>query len=239
MHPIEVPSPSAVRLARELMDGAAADGLLPELEAWLSGSTRFRFFATANAPKIRKKLRGARDAEAMRDVRAELVVARLLLADRRTSLEWERYASGSAGPDFTLTIAGLRPVNLELTRMRRAPDRVGPGVPWLAKLRQLPTGMSNVLVVAVGGRTATALDIATSIRLIRGRADAKDEAFFTAHGFADSRAFYDQFLRLGAVLVWCEEATGHDRAVLWRNGSARIALPERVAQACLASLQAD
>ena len=176
---------------------SAADGLRPELETWLTGSTRFRAFATANAPKIRKKLRGARDAEAMRDVRLELAVARLLLDGPPCQSRVGAYGSGTAGPDFTLTIPGLRPVNLELTRMRRSPDQVGPGVPWLAKLRQLPTAMSNVLVVAVGGSTATALDIATSTRLIRGRADAKDEAFFTAHGFADSRAFYDQFLRLG------------------------------------------
>ena len=197
MHAVDGPSPSAVRLARELVDGVGADSLLPELETWLSGSTRFRAFATANAPKIRKKLRGARDAEAMLDVRTRAGSRAPAPGRPPVSLEWERYASGTAGPDFTLTIAGLRPVNLELTRMRRSPDQVGPGVPWLAKLRQLPTGMSNVLVVAVGGRTATALDIATSTRLIRGRADAKDEAFFTAHGFADSRAFYDQFLRLG------------------------------------------
>ena len=219
------------------MDGAALDSLLPELESWLTGSPRFRAFATTNAAKIRKKVRGASDAETLRDVRLELAVARLLLSDRRVVLAWERYGSGKAGPDFTLTIPGLRPVNLELTRMRRAPEHLEAGVPWVAKLRQLPPGIPNAIVVAIGGSTATALDMAASTRLIRARADAKDEPFFAARGFAGSRAFYSQFLRLGAVLVWCEEASESERATLWRNGSARIAVPDAVARACLTCLQ--
>ncbi len=219
------------------MDGAAVDSLLPELESWLTGSPRFRAFATANAAKIRKKLRGAPDAETLRDVRLELAVARLLLSDRRVGLTWERYGSGMVGPDFTLTIPGLRPVNLELTRMRRAPEHVEAGVPWIAKLRQLPPSMPNAVVVAIGGNTAMALDIAASTKLIRARADAKDEAYFAARGFSGSRAFYGQFLRLGAVLVWCEDASSGERATLWRNRSARIAVPNAVARACLARLQ--
>jgi hypothetical protein len=101
----------------------------------------------------RKKLRGASDAETLRDVRLGLAVARLLLDDRRASLDWERCGSGKVGPDFTLTIPGVRPVNLELTRMRRVPEHVEPGVPWLAKLRQLPPSMPNAIVVAIGGST--------------------------------------------------------------------------------------
>jgi hypothetical protein len=233
----DVPPRSVSRLARELVDVAVVDSLLPELESWLTGSPRFRAFATANAAKIRKKLRGAPDAEARRDVRFELAVARLLLSDRRVGLEWERYGSGNLGPDFTLTMPGLRPVNLELTRVRRAPEHVEAGVPWIAKLRQLPPGTPNAVVVAIGGSTAMALDIVASVKLIRARADAKDEPFFAARGFAGSRAFYGQFLRLGAVLVWCEDAPGGERATLWRNGSARISVPDAVARACLTCLR--
>jgi hypothetical protein len=93
------------------------------------------------------------------------------------------------------------------------------------------------VVVAIGGKKAIALDIAESTKAIRARADAKDEPFFTARGFAGSRAFYGQFLRLGAVLVWCEEASDGERATLWRNGSARIAVPDAVARGCLTSLR--
>jgi hypothetical protein len=236
MDPGDVPPSSVLRLARELTDGAASDSLLPELESWLTGSPRFRAFATANATKIRKKLRGATDAEALRDVRLELAVARMLLVDRRVGLEWERYGSGKVGPDLTLTIPGLRPVNLELTRVRRAPEHLEAGAPWITKLRQLPPGAPNVVVVAIGGGSAMAVDMAASARLIRARADAKDEPFFAARGFEGSRAFYGQFLRLGAMLVWCEDAQDGERATLWRNGSARIAVPDAVARACLTCL---
>jgi hypothetical protein len=39
------------------------------------------------------------------------------------------------------------------------------------------------------------------------------------------------------VITWCEEAACGERATLWRNGSARIAVPDAVARACVASLQ--
>jgi hypothetical protein len=218
------------------VDGATVEGLLPELESWLTGSPRFRAFAIAHEAKVRKKLRGAADSEALRDVRLELVVARLLLDDRRIDLAWERYGSGRIGPDFTLAIAGHRPVNLELTRLRRAPELADAGVPWIAKLRQLPPSTPNAVVVAIDGDSATALDIATSTRLVRARADAKDETYFETRGFADSRTFYGQFLRLGGVFVWCEDAPAGERVTLWRNPSARIAIPDAVARACLACL---
>src|SRR5829696_6143300 len=123
------PSPTASRLARELVRGSRADALVPELERWLAGSARFRDFATANESKIRKKLRGAADPDALRDVRLELEVARLLIADRRVVLEWEPFGSASGGPDFGLTIPGLRSVNVEVTRLRRPAATAEAGVP--------------------------------------------------------------------------------------------------------------
>jgi hypothetical protein len=80
------------------------------------------------------------------------------------------------------------------------------------------------------------VDAAT--RAVRARADRKDEAFFVARGFDGTRGFYERYLRLGAVLVWCEGAAGDARAALWLNRSARIALPERAARACLLCLRA-
>ena len=59
---------------------------------------RFRTFAEAHRDKIHKKFRKAADPEALRDVRAELLVARLLLADKRFELAFEAYGSGKAGP---------------------------------------------------------------------------------------------------------------------------------------------
>ena len=56
-------------------------------------------------------------------------------------------------------------------------------------------------------------------------------------GSTGARGFYERYLRLGAVLVWCEGATEEARAALWTNRSARIAVPDRAAQACLACLR--
>ena len=231
------PSPTASRLARELVRGSRADALVPELERWLAGSARFRDFATANESKIRKKLRGAADPDALRDVRLELEVARLLIADRRVVLEWEPFGSASGGPDFGLTLPGLRSVNVEVTRLRRPAATAEAGVPWLAKLRQLPPGAPNIVVAAIDGPTADALDVAASVLRVRERADAKDEAFFAARGIAGSRAFYGRFLRLGAVLSWAQGGAGANRVAVWRHGSARIPVPDRIVRACEAALR--
>jgi len=93
--------------------------------------------------------------------------------------------------------------------------------------------------VAIEGATAQALDVAAATRALRTRADAKDEAFFVDRGFEGTRDFYERYLRLGAVFVWCEDAPGDARATSWTNPSARIALPPRAGRACLARLRAD
>jgi hypothetical protein len=230
--------PTVERLVEHLFDGAAAEQLARELGSWLAGSSRFRGFAEAHRDKIRKKLRGATDAEARRDVRTELRVAHLLLADRRMELAFEAYGSAGRGPDFTMSFRGERDSNVEVTRLRRAPDEAGQGGQLLAKLRQLPPGVPNLLIVAVEGADAAAFDVAAATRALRSRADAKDEAFFVRRGFRGTRGFYDRFLRLGAVIGWAEGAPAERRAAAWTNGSARLPLPERALRACLACLGA-
>jgi len=227
------------RLAVRLFAGIDDTPLREEVVGWLQGSTRFRGFAEANADKIHKKLRGATaDPETRRDVRAELRVAHLLLADRRIELAFEAYGSGRAGPDFTVTFRRSRAFNVEVTRLRRAsPEGAGRGQ-FLAKLHQLPPSVPNALVIAIEGESATAVDVVAAVRDLRGRADRKDEAFFVNRGFDGTRSFYDRFLRLGAVLVWSEDAPAEARSTLWLNPSARIPLPDRAGSACLACLRA-
>lgn len=227
------------RLAQHLLEGAAGEALAAELTDWLGGSARFRAFAEAHRDKIRKKLRSAAGSEALRDVRAELRTASLLLTDRRIDLAFEAYGSGKRGPDFTVAFRGARTFNLEVTRLRRAPGAAAFDGSLLTKLRQLPPSAPNALLVAIEGESAEALDVAATIRRLRAQADAKDESFFARRGFDGTRGFYERFLRLGAVLVWCEGAAGDQRAALWTNGSARIALPDRVARACVLCLRHD
>jgi hypothetical protein len=232
------PVTAVERLAHDLVDHAAADPMAEELAGWLASSARFRAFAEAHRDKIRKKLRGATDAEARRDVRVELRVAHLLLADRRFELAFEAYGSGKPGPDFSVGFRAERRFNLEVTRLRGAPGAAGHGGQLLAKLRQLPPSVPNAVLVAIEGEGAAAFDVAAAIRGLRARADAKDDPYFASRGFKGSRDFYQHLLRLGAVVVWCEGATGDARAALWSNRSARIAMPERAARAGLACLRA-
>jgi len=210
-----------------------------ELVVWLAGSSRFRTFAEAHRDKIRKKIRGAAEPDSVRDVRAELRTARLLLGDRRIELAFEAYGVGKIGPDFTITLRGTRSFNLEVTRLRRLPDPTGLGASLLAKLRQLPPSTPNAVLMATDAESAAALDVDAAIRVLRSRADAKDERFFTARGFDGTRGFYERFLRLSAVFVSAEGADGDARATTWINRSARIAMPEAAARAALRCLRAD
>jgi hypothetical protein len=232
-------TPGAVveQLAGYLLDRGGQEAVTEELTAWLVGSARFRSFAEAHRDKIRKKLRTAADAEALRDVRTELQVARLLLGDTSIDLAFEAYGSGKVGPDLTVSYRGRRSFNLEVTRLRRVPDATDFGPPLLAKLRQLPPSVPNAVLVAIGGTAADALDVAAATRALRSRADAKEDTIFTRRGLAGSRGFYERYLRLGGVLVWCEGSVGDARAALWINRSARIPLPERDIRAVVRSLR--
>ena len=225
--------------ADALVGGFTPDETTGDIAAWLAESKRFRAFAEAHRDKIRKKLRGATDEDARRDVRAELAVAHLLLSDRRIELAFEAYGSTKGGPDFTVAFRRERAFNLEVTRLHRAPQASIHGGPLLTKLRQLPPSVPNAVLVAIESDTADAFDVADATRLLRARAEVKDDAYFAARGFDGVRGFNQRYLRLGAVFVWCEGAAGDARASLWSNRAARIPVPERAARACLACLRAD
>src|SRR5437879_4348415 len=104
---------------------------------------------------------GMRRAAPPAHVRAELLVAYLVTADRRFELSFEAYGARRLGPDLTVTFRTNLRFNLEVTRLRTAGDTGGdpasqdPGasVARLAnviagKLRQLPGDIPNALVIA-------------------------------------------------------------------------------------------
>jgi hypothetical protein len=225
------------RLTQYVLEGQPDAAIGDELRGWVEAS-RFRAFVEAHRDKIRKKLRGASDTDARQDVRAELRVAQLLLADRRMELEFEAYGVGNVGPDFTVTYRGERPFNVEVTRLHRDPRISTYGGPLLAKLRQLPPSVPNVVIVAIDGDRADAFDIESATRAMRQRAEAGDDAFFTSRGLDGSRGFHARYLRLGGVIAWADAGSGDARATLWTNRSARIGVPERAGRAVVASLRA-
>jgi hypothetical protein len=232
-----IPGTAVEQLAGYLLDRGGQGPIVDELTEWLAGSARFRSFAEVHRDKIRKKLRTAADVEALLDVRAELQAARLLLADARIELEFEAYGSGKPGPDLTVTYRGKRSFNLEVTRIHRVPDPGRLGTLLVAKLRQLPPSVSNAILVAIGGSTAAAIDVAAATRGLRATADAKDEGFFVRRGLEGTRDFYERYLRLGGVLGWCEGAPANGRVAPWINPSARIPLPERAIGAVVQCLR--
>jgi hypothetical protein len=224
-------------LASHLLGDSPDEALASDIITWLDRSAPFLAFAERHRDKIRKKLRGAGDLDARLDVRAEIRVAQLLLEDRRIDVAFEAYGSRQVGPDLTVSLHGERPFNIEVTRLRRLPDSVAVGGAIVAKLRQLPPSVPNVVLIAVDADDARSIDVAAAVLELRALADHRDEAFLARARIESGRAFYDRFLRLGAVLIWCERAGGEGRANAWVNGSARIVVPPRALRACLACLR--
>jgi hypothetical protein len=226
------------RLVQHLFDDAPASATSEELTTWLAASRRFRAFVEANRDKIRKKLRGASDSDARRDLRTELRVAQLLLTDRRIELAFEPYGSATGGPDFAVTYRGHLAFNLEVTRRRVASRSAGDGGALLAKLRQLPPSAANVVLIAAEDERAEPLDISAAIRSLQARADAGDDRFFIERGLDGIRGFHQRYLRLGTVIAWFEDRHGEEAAAIrWVNRSARIPVPEPAALAVLACLR--
>ena len=237
--PSTAPRISVERLLDHLFRAAPASPMADELAAWLAESRRFRAFVAANRDKIRKKLRGATDAEAQQDLRAELRVAHLLLADRRIELAFETYGSATGGPDFTVTYRAAQAFNLEVTRRRPASRSDADGGALLAKLRQLPPSIANVVLVAATDDRAEPLDVPAAIRSLQVRANEGDDRFFTERGLDGTRAFHQRYLRLGAVIAWFEGRDGDERATHWINRAARSPVPDAAVMAVLACLRAE
>lgn len=226
------PAPVA-ELVAFLFDGVHDEALAAEVADWMDQVPRFRAFVGANRDKVRKKLRTAAGADGRRDVRLELVTARLLLVDRRIEVAFEPYGSTQRGPDFSVAMRGQAPFNLEVTRLRAVADDTHVAAQLLTKLHQLPPSVANAVLVGVELDSVAEADLPGIVRQVRARADAQDEAFFARRGFGTSRGFYQRFLRLGGAFVFSELAAGDARAALWLNPSARIGLPTRAARAAL------
>jgi hypothetical protein len=207
-------------------------GLQSELGHWLENGPRFRTFLTAHQDKVRKKLNTAENEETRLDVRSELLVAYLILADRRFELAFEAYGASRLGPDLTVTYRTNQRFNLEVTRLRALATadnaESGSGVARLAnviaaKLRQLPAELPNALVITTRGLPLSEEDLAAATRLLKSHSDHKDDDFFARRGLGSARDFYAQYLHLSGVFV-LDEATIPSSAIFSPNREARHAL---------------
>jgi hypothetical protein len=198
--------------------------LQSELGHWLLESPRFAAFVDANRDKIRKKLLHADGSEGRLDVRAELLLAHRLLADRRFEVAFEAYGAKQRGPDLSVTYRANQRFNLEVTRLRGAVDMPRLAAVVAAKVRQLPGDLPNALAMSGQELGVAEAQLSDAARQLKVRADAKDDAFFARRGAGDARSFYAQYLRLSGVFVFEADAA----AVWWANREARRPLPDEV-----------
>src|SRR5215207_9969976 len=204
-----------------------------ELGHWIESRPQFAAFLTANQDKVRKKLNTSEGEEARLDVRAELLVAYLVLADRRFEVAFEAYGTGQRGPDLSLTYRTNQRFNLEITRIRPSAvtdaNDVSSEVGRLAnviagKVRQLPADVPNGLLIAAGGLSIAEDDLAAAVRLLKTHAERKDDPFFARRGLKDARDFHARFLQLGVILV-LDEARSSTHVISFSNREARRPLP--------------
>lgn len=193
--------------------------LQSELAEWVVERRRFAALLSADRDKVRRKVRAAPDDASLLDVRAELLVAALVCADRRFDVAFEAYGSGKRGPDFAVSFRDHQRFDLEVTRLRQASSDVT-GMDarrlaraLLAKLPQLTAGLPNVVAVAAAGAPSAAV-VDEALRILR-------------------RGAHKQYARLSAAAVVSERGS-----VLVLGPDARQPLKREIAVAlsrCLAA----
>ena len=215
LRPVTALRRAEAELVEHILQGVRSPqraSLESELAQWLAERRRFAALLSANRDKVRKKVRAAPDDASLLDVRAELVVAALLCADRRFELAFEAYGSGKRGPDFAVSFRDHQRFDLEVTRLRQALSgetgmdarRIARAI--LAKLPQLTAGLPNVVAVAAaGGPSAALLDVA--IRILK-------------------RGAHEHYARLSAAAVVSERG-----GVLALGPDARHPLPREISVA--------
>jgi hypothetical protein len=220
-----MPATHADRLVVHLTDGDT-DRLAADLRTWVHDSRRFRAFADAHRDKIRKKVRATRGEQPRLDLRAELAVPHALLDDRRIELAYEGYGATVGGPDFTVSFRSHMAFNLEVTRWRGDPGTLRRQL--AAKLRQLPPGVANVVLVAIDADPDVA-SLPDFEVLARSLLDPDDRT--------QDREAHKRIRRLSGLFAWAERRSGADRTALWMNPAGRIPLPEAATRAVLAALR--
>jgi hypothetical protein len=209
----------------------APPALQAELGHWMEQRSRFRDFVSIHRDKIRKKVSTANGQDGRLDVRAELLVAYLVLGDRRFELAFEAYGAARAGPDLSATYRENQRFNLEVTRLRTPsspepdPTRIANAI--AAKVRQLPAEVANALVITTRGLEVEDPHLAAAIRLLKARTDARDDDFFERRGLRNARDFYAQYLRLSSIYV-LDERTAPPSVVSFANREARRPLSTEI-----------
>jgi hypothetical protein len=209
-------------------------GLYGELERWARDLRRFRAFLATYQPKIRAKVKNARDPGMLDDLRAELATAALLLGEERFSLEYEKYAAAKQrGPDFSVTFKTHTLFNIEVRRIRHLELEGGgsdaPAAKLVAvlsdKVGQMAPGVVNFLWLVSEGGLAEA-DVAQAAVTVRQLAERKVEEYFTRRGFQSAAGFLRQYRLLSGVILRQQGLNS-----IWLNPLARHKAPPEIVTA--------
>lgn len=208
--------------------------LRSEFTEWVRGSRRFKAFATEYHTKIRTKLRNARDDAGLKDVRAELETAALLLREDRFTLAYETYAAlRQRGPDFTVTFRTHTPFNVEVRRIRSvelddedSEARITKLMAVLCdKVGQMPPSIVNLLWLNAE-RSLSEADLTRAVTTLRQLAERKAEDFFVHRGFKSAAEFLRQYQHLSGIVLRQSDAN-----VIWLNPLARHKTPPDIVNA--------
>lgn len=208
--------------------------LYSEFEGWARDSRRFRAFALRYTTKIRAKLKNVRDESGMKDLRAELETAALLLGEERFTLEYEKYAaSKQRGPDFTVTFKTHTPFNVEVRRIRGVELEDGDSNARAGKLMavlcdkvgQMPPSIVNLLWLTAEGEISEA-DLNRAVTTLRQLAEQKAEDFFMRRGYGSAADFSKRYRQLSGIVLRQPGGIG-----IWRNPLARHKTPPEIVTA--------
>lgn len=212
--------------------------LYAEFERWARDSRRFRTFATTYRDKIRAKLKNVRDESGMKDLRAELETAMLLLGEERFAVEYETYAaSKQRGPDFTVTFKTHTRFNVEVRRLGRgemsdqnAQTRERTSHAKLMavlceKVGQMPPSRINFLWLSCE-RELSPEDLTRAATTLLQLAERKEQEYFARFGFERSTDFLKFYRQLSGIVLH----RANENSV-WQNSLARHSAPKEIVTA--------
>lgn len=224
--------PTLTELLDYLFDGKKPS-FYGEFESWLKNSRRFKAFAIDYRGKIRTKIKSVVDEAGMKDLRAELESALMLLQIDSFSLEYERYAAlKQRGPDYTVTFKTHTPFNIEIRRLRsRESDedsaaRIIKLIEVLAdKVGQMPPSIVNLLWLK-SEREISVEEVNLATKSLQDLANKKVEEFFSKRSFKSAADFLKQYRQLSGIII---EQNG--KITLWQNNIAQHKIPPDIAKA--------
>lgn len=218
--------------------------LTPVFRQWLSTSRRFRAFAAAYQTKIRSKLRGAGDAEALQDLLFELEVARWLLQEKRFHLAYEPQTIRSGPrPDFTVSFTTKVQFHVEVTRIHATAGEENAPIETVVesyqrkllsvivgKLAQLRAGAANLLLIGLDPDWLLQFTIDDLLKQMKARMEKNDEALFARSRFATPAAFLKHDQALSGLLCYFlpKPGTPAPPPLLWLNKMAKHPLLPQV-----------